>query len=218
MSQNKLREKIAETFIAALKEEKIPWQAMWNTQRPVNAVTGKKYNGVNSLWLSFAADEKQYGDNRWCTFKQAQSKGWQIKKGEKASMIEYWRLYDKAQKKYIEPREARAIIDMDPDREKDIVLSCRFYYVFNAKQIEGIPALEAVSNVDIEDIRAKRDLLLTNMELQFKEGGSRAYYQPAIDCITMPPKTPSLTPMATCPPSFTKPATPPVTAAVLTAI
>lgn len=191
MKQNKLREKITEQFIASLQEDKMPWHAMWFTARPVNAVSDKKYRGINSLWLSFVADVMGYKDHRWCTFKQAQEHGWHIKKGEHASQIEYWYLYDKVQKKSIDQREASKIISVDPNREKDIILSCRMYSVFNGDQIEGIPELEIVSSskVDIDSVRAQRDILLKNMGLDFRERGSEAYYTPAADRITMPPDT-----------------------------
>ena len=188
MKQNKLRESMAEAFLAALQEDKLPWHSMWTSMRPKNAITDKKYKGINSFWLSFVAELKGYDDNRWCTFKQAESKGWHVKKGEKASSIEYWRLYDKLQKKYIEWPEARQIVSDDPEREKDIILTCRTYCVFNAKQIEGIPEPVHENNVDIEDIRSKRDVLLNNMDLKFRESGSEAYYQPLLDRITMPPE------------------------------
>lgn len=185
---NKLREKMTEAFLACLKEDKLPWHAMWNSMRPQNAITGKNYRGINSFWLSFVADDKGYTDHRWCTFKQAEDKGWHVKKGEKSSHIEFWSLYDKQQRKYIEQQEARRIIEQDSTREPDIVLSCRTYCVFNAQQIEGIPELAHKSSVDIEDVRAKRDVLLNNMDVKFREGGSEAYYEPKRDRITMPPE------------------------------
>lgn len=187
MKQNKLREQIAEQFIAALQEDQLPWRAMWITNRPLNIISGKKYRGINSFWLSFVADMKGYHDHRWVTFKQAESKGWHVRKGEKATHIEYWRLYDKLQKKYIEQSEANQIVKLDPDRADDIILSCRTYAVFNAEQVEGIPELKQETVIDIDDIRNKRDTLLNNMNLAFHEGGTQAYYRPSNDSITMPP-------------------------------
>lgn len=187
MKQNKLREQIAEQFIAALQEEQLPWRAMWITNRPLNIISGKNYRGINSFWLSFVADMKGYQDHRWVTFKQAESKGWHVRKGEKATHIEYWRLYDKLQKKYIEQSEANQIVKLDPDRADDIILSCRNYAVFNAEQVEGIPELKHETVIDIDGIRNKRDTLLRNMNLAFHEGGNQAYYRPSTDSITMPP-------------------------------
>jgi len=186
MKQSELRQKIAEQFIASLKDDKLPWHALWLTQRPENALTGKRYRGLNSFWLSFIADIRGYKDHRWCTFKQAKDRGWHVKKGEHSVQIEYWRLYDKQQKKYVEQYEANMIINADPDRKDDIILTCRTYSVFNGDQIEGIPELPMSPKIDIAEIRSKRDVLLKNMDLKFEEKGTQAYYRHTTDSITMP--------------------------------
>ncbi len=186
MNLNKVREELANAFLSSLKEDRLPWHAMWFTAVPENAVTGVRYRGINSFWLSFVAQDKGYVDPRWCTFKQAEKLGWHVKKGEKSTPIEFWSLYDKVQKKYIERSEAERIIKKDPDREKDMVLSSRTYCVFNGEQIEGIPELTFKSDVDINAVRSKRDTLLTNMGLKFTEGGGEAYYSPHSDRINMP--------------------------------
>lgn len=107
MKQNKMREEMKDAFINALKEEQIPWQCDWSrTGRPENAVTGRPYRGVNSVWLSYVQGEKGYRDPRWCTFKQAQEKGWKVKKGEKGTRVEFWSLYDTETKQKISNRQA----------------------------------------------------------------------------------------------------------------
>lgn len=188
MAKDSLREQIAQEFINALSEDRIPWKAMWKGQRPVNVTTGKNYRGVNALWLSYIAGEKGYKDPRWCTFKQAKDHDWHVKKDEHGTRVEFWSVYDKKQRKAIDFREANKIIADDPDREKDMRITSRCYIVFNGEQIEGIPALEqGVPVVGIESIRAQRDVLLANMGLSFHEGGDRAFYRPSDDSITMPP-------------------------------
>ena len=72
--------------------------------RAVSAITGKRYNGVNRLFLSAATMERGYSDNRWLTYNQMQEKGWDFKRdeegnslGKKAGVsIEYFSLYDKS--------------------------------------------------------------------------------------------------------------------------
>ena len=72
---NKMREQIANQFIAALQQEKIPWHKDWHCiGAPHNAVTGRGYHGLNYFWLSYIATEKNYTDPRWCTFNQAKEK------------------------------------------------------------------------------------------------------------------------------------------------
>lgn len=77
---NKLREKIVEDFINALSEDVIPWERDWYmTVTPVNS-NGNVYHGLNRYMLSFVQDEMKYKDNRWMTFKQANDKGYHVKK------------------------------------------------------------------------------------------------------------------------------------------
>lgn len=188
MSKESLRDIIAQTFIDALSEDRIPWRSMWTASQACNAVNEKRYRGVNSLWLSFVSDRKGYTDPRWCTFKQAKDNGWNVKKGEKATSVEFWAIYDKKQRKNISIAEANIIVAKDSERKDDMRLVSRQYCVFNAAQIDGIPELEQKPcAVDINTVRGQRDVLLRNMGLDFHEGGDRAYYSPSMDSITMPP-------------------------------
>lgn len=188
MSKVSLRDVIAQEFVKSLTEDKLPWHSMWASQRAYNAVNGKRYRGLNSLWLSFVAERKGYADPRWCTFNQAKDKGWNVKKGEKATGVEFWSVYDKKQRKNISIYESNKIVAADPERKDDMRLVSRYYSVFNAEQIDGIPQLEKRGvTVDIKAVRAQRDVLLRNMQLEFHEGGDRAFYSPATDSITMPP-------------------------------
>lgn len=189
MSANDLREKIAESFINALNEDKIPWEKMWQTERAYNATNQKDYRGVNALWLAMQAGERGYTDPRWCTFKQAKDKGWSVRKGEKGTSVEFWSMYDKKTKKTLSISEANEILKNEPEREDDLTFISKRAVVFNAAQIDGIPKLERTEpDIDIKAIRGQRDTLLQNMDLAFKEGGDRAFYRPSEDRVTMPPE------------------------------
>ncbi len=189
MSEQSLRDKIAESFINSLNENELPWERMWRTERPYNATTQKDYRGVNSLWLSVQAGERGYTDPRWCTFKQAKDKGWSVKKGEKGTAIEFWSIYDTKARKTLSLAEADEIVRQEPERADDMKPIARAHYVFNAEQIDGIPKLERLEPAgDINAIRGQRDTLLQNMGLAFKEGGDQAYYSPSNDSVTMPPE------------------------------
>lgn len=187
MNKNTVRETIAQEFIRALNENQLPWNAMWTTQNAYNAITGKNYRGLNSLWLAYSAMEKGYSDPRWCTYKQAQDKGWQVRKGEKATAVEFWSIYDKKTKKTLTMSEADELVRMHPDRKADLSFISRSSCVFNAAQIDGIPQIEVRPEVDISTIRAQRDVLITNMGIGFHEGGDQAFYRPSEDSVTMPP-------------------------------
>ena len=56
------------------------WKQGWSGGgAPVSAITGKRYNGVNRIFLMLASMERGYSDNRWLTYKQMEDKGWSFK-------------------------------------------------------------------------------------------------------------------------------------------
>lgn len=185
---NKVREELAQAFLAALKEDHIPWRACWTQGRPYNAVSGRRYKGVNTLRLSMLADERDYTDPRWCTFQQAKEKGWKIRKGEHATKVEYWAMYDVEEKKLLSWDEVKRMMRDDPDAADKLQLRSYISLVFNASQIEGIPVLQQRQATDIGDLRRQRDTLLENMHLAYREQGTRAYYSPMADMVTLPPE------------------------------
>lgn len=185
---NKVREELAQAFLAALKEDRIPWRACWTQGRPYNAVSGRRYKGVNTLRLSMLADEQGYTDPRWCTFQQAKEKGWKIRKGEHATKVEYWAMYDAEEKKLLSWDEVKRMMRDDPDAADKLQLRSYISLVFNVSQIEGIPALQQRQTTDIGDLRRQRDTLLENMHLAYREEGTRAYYSPMADMVTLPPE------------------------------
>lgn len=187
--QNKVREKLAEAFIAALSEGKLPWIACWRSGQPENAVTGKRYRGVNSAILSYYADDRGYTDSRWCTYNQAQKKGWQVRKGSEGCPVEYWAYYDTKQKKLLSWPDANQLLKDKEYADKYLVLRSRTFIVFNAAQIDGIPAQQLQAQTNIDAIRQQRDTLLRNMALSYQEQGSRAYYSPGLDMVTLPPES-----------------------------
>ena len=187
--KNKMREALAESFLTALSEERLPWQKGWSTAPNRNAVTGKWYHGINALWLGMTAGERGYTDPRWCTFNQAKSRGWQIKKGEHGTPIEFWSLYDREKKKNISQAEAerlKQILSAEEFKER-IQPVARTYTVFNGEQIEGIPVYEKPEHeYDREQAEDIRKRVSEGMGFEFSEGGDRAFYSPLRDCVTMP--------------------------------
>lgn len=186
-AMNKVRTDMAQRFVDALSQGQLPWRACWRQQRPINMTTGKLYRGVNALYLSYIADELGYADPRWCTYKQAQEKGWQVRKGEKSARVEYWAYYDHKQKKILSWEEARRCLAADPNYMENLQLSCRVYSVFNASQMDGVPELLR-GTTDIGAVRAQRDTLILNMNVGYREVGDRAYYNSYDDRVTLPPE------------------------------
>lgn len=187
---NKMREDIIQNFVDCLKKDTIPWHKSWSSVgHPRNAVSEKSYQGLNFFWLEFVQSINGYEDPRWCTFKQATDAGWKIKKGSKGVHVEFWSLYDTEIRKKVSYADAKVIGNGMTDEEfkERFKPISNTYTVFNAEQIEGIPAyVEKIYQLNAEELLLRKDTLIKNMEVGFEEGGDRAYYTEVLDRITLP--------------------------------
>ena len=110
------RKQLVDKVMENLEKGNLFWTQGWvSSGAPESAVTGKKYRGINNLFLSLIAMSENYEDNRWATFKQMEEKGWTFKKDEegksaakgKGATVEYYKLVDG--ELVVEPDEARNI-------------------------------------------------------------------------------------------------------------
>lgn len=189
MKLNRMREEMINSFIDCLKKDTIPWHRGWSSERPFNAVTNTEYHGANALWLTYNQQAQLYKDPRWCTFKQAQSKGWKIKQGSKGTKIEFWSLYDTEEKRKLTRTEAKQLTDELTAEEftNRVKPVSNTYTVFNGEQIEGIPLYEIRKNVlHLDEFLYGRNKLIKNMKVGLKEGGNEAFYSIAEDMIVLP--------------------------------
>jgi antirestriction protein ArdC len=70
----------------------MPWHGQAGL--PKNVTTGKDYSGINVLSLWSAAYRTGYTSNLWGTYKR-QSLGAQVRKGEKAHLIVFYKIFEK---------------------------------------------------------------------------------------------------------------------------
>jgi antirestriction protein ArdC len=82
-------ELITARFIEQLKKGTVPWQKPWMGVQ--NIVSKKPYRGINALILGGSAFQSPY----WLTFKQAHDLGGKVKKGEQATPVIYYKLFEK---------------------------------------------------------------------------------------------------------------------------
>jgi antirestriction protein ArdC len=170
------RKEVTDDIIRMLEEGTSPWQRPWEAgemgRTPYNAVTNKPYRGGNVLSLMISSLRHGYTDPRFCTYKQAQEHGWQVRKGEKATPIEFWD---------VKPGSK------DDDDDRHVRMVHRTYSVFNAQQIEGIPPLVIEPWKPFEIIEAG-EKVLKDSGADIRHGGGKAYYSPGTDHIQMPPR------------------------------
>jgi len=165
--------------IEALEAGTAPWQKPWDGGAggffPVNPVTGKAYRGGNAFALMAAG----YDDPRWCTFNQASQNEWKIKKGEKATWVEYW--------KWSESVEQLDKVTGEVVKEDVSLESPRVFYakVFNLSQMENVP--ELVRQQPVWDGHALAEKMLEGSGAQIiHDQADRAFYSVTLDEIHLP--------------------------------
>lgn len=91
-SKRDFRQEFTDRVVTAIESgDKLPWERPWRAGiAPQNAVSGKEYSGMNRLMLGVAMLDAGYTDPRFVTFKQAQSLGGQVNRGESGVPIEKW--------------------------------------------------------------------------------------------------------------------------------
>src|SRR3954462_2781060 len=88
---------VSDQIIAALELGVVPWRRPWGGKQlaPRSATTGNTYRGLNT-WLLFISSELHgYESPWWLTYRQAQQLGGNVRKGEKASIITFWKEWER---------------------------------------------------------------------------------------------------------------------------
>lgn len=81
---------ITDRIVKELERGKIPWQRDWTGAGPKNLMTNHEYRGLNALLLSFLADG--FSTPYFATKYQINKLGGKIKKGEKGSLVTFYKL------------------------------------------------------------------------------------------------------------------------------
>ena len=128
MNSAAIYEKVTESILARLAKGVVPWHKPWDTAvgRPVNLATGRPYHGIN-VWI---LGDDTFACPYWLTYKQAQSLGGQVRRGEKGRTVVFWQMRTLA---------AGAGDDADDTGATGrTVPLLRSYTVFNALQCDGL--------------------------------------------------------------------------------
>lgn len=183
---------VADNLVTQLKQGTAPWQRRWESAPagsifPVNPITGKRYRGINAIHLL----SQNYLDQRWMTYKQAESIGAQVRKGEKGTSIQYWK-YSEEQDMLDD--QGRPLLDANGQKIKETIQLERprmfLATVFNGEQIDGLPPQQIKPMVEQQwDVieRAEHILKASGANIMHM-AGDRAFYRPSTDSITLPEK------------------------------
>lgn len=179
---SKVYEIVSDRIIAALEKGIIPWRKEWDAagsnRMPSNARSGKPYRGINVVTLWCEQQEKGYSSNQWVTYQQAQELGGNVRKGEKATPVVFWK-FDKKHNADTGETESYAF--------------AKYYSVFNVAQCDGlkvdaptVPAdRPAFTPLESAELVANRYLESPNAP-RLRHGGAQAFYTVSLDYVQMP--------------------------------
>src|SRR5215475_3251666 len=182
------RQEVTSQIIEMLEKGTAPWQTPWNTDAlhlPFNPTTDRTYRGGNALHLMAVGARKGFDDPRWLTYRQAQENGWQVRKGEKGSQIEFWQ-FENAQRSTPTP-DGAASEERESSRDNAGPIR-RIYTVFNASQIEGIPKYAPRQRHDWEIADAGESMLKNSGATIRHDQRDRAFYSRSEDAVHLPPQ------------------------------
>ncbi|TPN37948.1 DUF1738 domain-containing protein [Mesorhizobium sp. B2-3-3] len=182
-----LYDEITGKIIADLEAGCVPWVQPWGTAAakaplamPRNAATGRHYSGINVLILWGAVIDHGFCAQSWLTFRQAVALGGNVREGEHGTTVVYADQFVPDDEK----RRAR-----DTGDEVQAISFLKRFTVFNTAQCENLP--EGVASVAPPPPRAliepKVEALIRATAIDFRIGGNRAFYVPALDYVQVPP-------------------------------
>lgn len=175
-----IRQTITDKIIAIMEAGTTKTGPRWTQSTgqgmPCNAQTGQAYRGINVLLLWAEAAERSYASNLWLTYKQAETLGAQVRKGEKSAMCVY---YSKIQNKAGEQQ--------DDQEDPGSYLMCKPFWLFNLAQVDGLPAdLTAPADAMEFDPISEAEQILISSGADIQHGFDGAFYVPSRDQICLP--------------------------------
>ena len=182
-----LYDEITGRIIAELEAGRVPWVQPWGTAAakaplglPRSVATGRSYSGINVLILWGAAVAHGFPGQSWLTFRQALTLGGHVRKGERGTTVVY------ADRFIPEDEKKRA---RETGEEAQTIPFLKRFTVFNAAQCENLP--EEITAVapppPPASIEPRVEALIRATGIDFRIGGSRAFYVPAQDYVMVPP-------------------------------
>ncbi len=173
--------RVTSQIVNAIEQGVGNWRMPWHTSgryafSPINAASKKPYRGINTVCLWAAAESRGYDSGEWATYQQWQERGAQVRKGEKATTVVFWKFANNASE----------MEDGETPASGSRLLFTRGYAVFNAAQVDGYTP-KAEPAVSMPERIERAETWFQSIAADVRNGGNRAYYAPGTDHIQMPP-------------------------------
>lgn len=187
------RQEVTNNIVQMLESGAAPWQKPWepgasSLGMPFNPTSDRAYRGGNAIHLMATGLQRGYQDPRWMTYKQAADNGWQVRRGEKGTQIEFWEAREASGQSQPSTHEGEGDSSGKNSRAEKSSFIHRVYTVFNAHQIDGIPPHNPKPHTRFEAVHAG-ELILNNSDAKIAhDQADRAFYSRSEDSIHLPPK------------------------------
>ena len=165
---------VTDRIIAQLEQGVIPWHKPWTgiQSGAISGTTGKPYSLLNQMLLGKPGE--------WYTYNQIQKLGGRVPKGEKSSMVGFWK--------------QTPIKEEDPatgEKVERMIPMLKYFNVFHFDQTEGIerkiidpeaidPATDSAADAIIADYIQRSGVKLEHRK------GDEAFYSPSADRVVLP--------------------------------
>lgn len=165
-------QEVTDRIIEQLKEGNIPWNKPWTglASGAFNRVSKKPYSLLNQMLLKH--------EGEYASYKQWQSLGGQVKKGEKSEIVVFWKIVQ------VEEENSKG------ETVKKSIPILKYYRVFHISQVDGVKPLEVGAGIEHEPIEVAENIKRGFMEREgidiHEVAGDRAFYSVACDHIVMP--------------------------------
>ena len=175
--------RVTAQFNNAIEQGVGTWRMPWHTSgryafSPINVASKKPYRGINTVCLWAAAQAKGYERGEWAAYQQWQDKGAQVCKGEKATLVVFWKFANDSGESQEDGAESSA--------GRSRLLFTRGCSVFNAAQVDGYTP-KADADIAMPERIAHAEAFFQAIRADLRHGGNQAFYAPATDHIQMPP-------------------------------
>jgi antirestriction protein ArdC len=182
-----LYDEITDKIIAQLEAGRVPWVQPWGTAAakaplamPKNGATGRFYSGINVLILWGSVTEHGFPSQGWLTFRQALNLGGNVRKGEHGTTVVF-------ADRFIPDEEKKRALESGEEGQATPFL--KRFTIFNLAQCEGLPSELAIVAPPPAPglIEPTVEVLIKATGIDFRIGGSRAFYISAQDYVQVPP-------------------------------
>lgn len=169
----RITDDIVRAIEAGVKNYEMPWHERAGAGLPRNASTGNFYRGINTVALWASGQLRGYALPYWATFLQWQKLGARIRRGEKASVVVFYK------------REGVPSEDKDAEDVKEPRSILRGSFVFNAEQVEGW-SYPVRTEEDRTEKLQEADSFIESLGAEIHYGSDGAFYNKTFDRIHMP--------------------------------